>query len=67
MISLEMSRMASDDNAPTSGAGGRSMAEIGAEAIRLREENPGRSWESIAKEIGVTDRHLRDCRKVAQA
>lgn len=67
VIALEMSRITSDNNAPTSGATGRSMAEIGAEAIRLRAENPARSWESIARELRITDRHLRDCRKAVQA
>lgn len=67
VIALEMSGLTSDDNAPTSGTGGRSMADIGREAVRLKAEQPGRSWESIAEEFRVSDSYLRRCRKAAGA
>lgn len=62
----EMLRNAPED-APISPAAGRSKEEIGLEAFRMRTENPNRSWERIAAELGVTPRHLLDCRNAAEA
>lgn len=63
-MAYELLRNSVDDPRPTSGTG-RSKEDIGREANRAKLEDPSKSWEKIAADMGVTPSYLYQCRKAA--
>lgn len=52
-------------DAPTSPAAGLGREDIGRLAHERKTDDPSLTWGAIAKDFGVTERHLYDCRKAA--